>query len=224
MKFYSSIFLSLCFSLTANSNVRADSFRNAFGPRFSGTQSSTAPNNPAPKKALDAVHRWNQIAIDASGLDHTPVALGETRVFGEQLGPGRSARAMAIVHIAIFDSINAIVGGYKSYTGVDRPRGATSLDAAVAQAAHDTLIALFPSQTANFDAALAADLAAIKNKLERANGVDLGQRAAAAILAMRVGDGAATAEPRVNIDHLTSDLAGHWRQDPISLAFRRRRP
>ena len=54
---------------------------------------------------------WNRIAIDASGLDHTPVAPGETRTFGEQLGPGRASRAMAIVHIAIFDSVNAIFGG-----------------------------------------------------------------------------------------------------------------
>ncbi len=52
-------------------------------------------------------------------LDHTPVAPGEHRMFGEQLGPGRSSRAMAIVHIAIFDAINAILGGYQSYTGID---------------------------------------------------------------------------------------------------------
>jgi len=37
----------------------------------------------------------NRLAIDASGLDHTPPAAGEARVFGEQIGPGRSARAMA---------------------------------------------------------------------------------------------------------------------------------
>src|SRR5689334_5852920 len=31
--------------------------------------------------------RWNEIAINASGVDHTPVAPGENRVFGEQVGP-----------------------------------------------------------------------------------------------------------------------------------------
>ena len=35
---------------------------------------------------------------------------------------------------------------------------AASVDAAIAQAAHDTLISLFPSQAASFDAALAEDL------------------------------------------------------------------
>jgi hypothetical protein len=49
---------------------------------------------------VDLVRRWNSIAINASGLDHTPVAPGENRVFGEQHGPGRSSRAMVIVHIA----------------------------------------------------------------------------------------------------------------------------
>src|SRR5438477_7384809 len=30
------------------------------------------------------VRHWNEVAIDASGLDHTPVANGEVRGFGEQ--------------------------------------------------------------------------------------------------------------------------------------------
>ena len=62
--------------------------------------------------------RWNNVAIDASGLDHTQVPAGDPRVFGEQLGPGRSAKAMAIVHIAMFDAINAIEGGFRSFTGI----------------------------------------------------------------------------------------------------------
>src|SRR5688572_30915856 len=57
-------------------------------------------SRPVPTDARSRLVRWNQIAIDASGVDHTPVHDGETRVFGEQLGPGRSARAMAIIHIA----------------------------------------------------------------------------------------------------------------------------
>ena len=108
------------------------------------------------------MHHWNAIAIDASGLDHTPVAPGENRVFGEQLGPGRSSRAMAIVHIAMFDAVNAIVGGYQSYTGLAPARDGTSMKAAIAQAAHDTLVALFPSQRASFDEQLAEDLSRIR--------------------------------------------------------------
>ena len=215
MKLFSPFALAAAICLCAGANARADSFRDAFGPRFCNAQ--TINPNQSPKKALDSLHRWNEIAVNASGLDHTPVAPGDTRVFGEQLGPGRSSRAMAIVHIAIFDSVNALLGGYNSYTGMQAGRGPISMDAAIAQAAHDTLVALYPSQADRFDTLLADDLALIKNKNEKANGIDLGQRAAAAILAMRVGDGAQVPEPRVNIDHPTSDLAGHWRQDPISL-------
>jgi len=50
------------------------------------------------------------------------------------------------------------------------------------------LVALFPSQASAFDSLLADDLAKISNKNERANGVSLGQRAAAAILALRAND------------------------------------
>src|SRR5207248_2035660 len=185
IKVSSAIFLALCLSLS--NNARATSFSDFFGPRFSSAQ--TARTNQSPKNALDSIHRWNQIAIDASGLDHTPLALGEVRTFGEQLGPGRASRAMAIVHIAIFDSINAVLGGYQSYSGIQPVKPPVSLDAAVAQAAHDTLASLYPSQAPAFDSLLADDLAKISNKNERTNGVSLGQRAASAILALRASDG-----------------------------------
>src|SRR4029077_8490661 len=99
---------------------------------------------------------------------HTPLAPGELRTFGEQLGPGRASRAMAIVHIAMFDSVNAVLGGYQSYSGINSPEGSISLDAALAQAAHDTLAFLSPSQAAKFDSFLGDDLASIHNKNQRA--------------------------------------------------------
>ena len=191
------------------------SFRNAFGERFNGNQ--PAPPLPLHHAGADPIHRWNEIAIDASGLDHTPVPPGDPRVFGEQLGPGRASRAMAIVHIAIFDTINAVDHRYHSFTGVHATHYPLSLIAAVSQSAHDTLVALYPSQTAAFNARLAEDLARVHNYHERANGIDLGRRVAAAILAQRQGDGSEIPEPRVGIDWITSDLPGHWRQDPISL-------
>ena len=190
-------------------------FNDLFGPLFHPAPGIPHPGGP--RRGLDSLHRWNVIAINASGLDHTPVAPGENRVFGEQLGPGRSSRAMAIVHIAMFDALDAVVGGYTSYTGTQAPHGPMSVDAAISQAARDTLAAMFPSQTATFDAYLAEDLAAVPNAHQRANGIDLGQRTATAILAMRLNDGSQIPEPRVGIDYFPSDQPGHWRQDPISL-------
>jgi hypothetical protein len=162
------------------------------------------------------VHHWNEIAINASGIDHTPATPGENRVFWEQLGPGRTGRAMAIVHIAIFDAVNAIAGGYQSYTGLPPAPAGTSMNAAIAEAAHDTLVALYPSQTASFDERLAEDLSQIQDGDAKANGIDLGRRAAAAILALRADDGSLPADPGVGVDFITSDEPGKWRQDPVS--------
>ena len=124
---------------------------------------------------------------------------------------------MAIVHIAMFDALDAVVGGYTSYTGTHARTGPMSVDAAISQAARDTLAAMFPSQTPTFDAYLAEDLSAITNAHQRANGIDLGHRAATAILAMRVNDGSQVPDPTLGVDYFPSDQPGHWRQDPISL-------
>jgi hypothetical protein len=90
------------------------------------------------------------------------------------------------------------------------------LRAAVTQAAHDTLAALFPSQLESFDADLADELKPIPSGPEKAAGIDLGRRAAARTLSLREGDGANHAEPRVGVDFITSNDPGKWRQDPVS--------
>jgi hypothetical protein len=207
----------LCFAIPTLAAQPYDGQRDAFGPLFGLAPHTQLSPRHGPRQGIDAVRRWNEIAINATGLDHTPVALGENRVFGEQLGPCRAARAMAIVHIAMFDAVNAVVGEYQSYTGVRAPRGAVSLYAAVSQAAHDTLAALFPSQAAAFDNSLAQDLGRENNLKGKTNGVQLGRTAAAAILTLRATDGSQHLEPRVGVDFFTSNLPGHWRQDPISL-------
>src|SRR6266498_510684 len=156
MKKVSMFLLGSVLSVLTFAAVLDNGFNAAFGPLF-----QPAPHVPplvGPAQGLDSLHRWNVIAINASGLDHTPTASGENRVFGEQLGPGRASRAMAIVHIAIFDAVNAIAGGYQSYSGLPSARAGASMSAAIAQAAHDTLAALYPSQAASFDARLSADL------------------------------------------------------------------
>ena len=196
-------------------------FDEAFGPRIHPGAQLAQPNTKhRPRHVLDravAVRDWNQIAIDASGLDHTPS--DASHVFGHQLGPGRSSRAMAIVHLAIFDVVNAVEGGYRSYTGLGPTRGGTSISAAVAQAAHDTLVALFPSQEAKLDAFLAEDLSEIPDGQLKTNGIALGQRAAAAVLAARATDGSQHEELTMGTgpdNFHTSNDPGKWRQDPIS--------
>jgi hypothetical protein len=193
---------------------------NAWGPNYSSL-TEAKPLSIAARLAAEpgsGLHHWNTIAVNASGLDHTPLGPGEVdRVFGEQLGPGRASRAMAIVHIAIFEAVNAISGGYKSYTGLPRARFGTNMNAAIAQAAHDTLVAMFPSQTPGFDQLLIDDLNQIPFSQSKLDGINLGRRAALSILTLRASDGSQHPEPRVGIEFITSNLPGKWRQDPISL-------
>ena len=98
----------------------AGGFSQFWGPLYTYPAPNLGARGVPPPDPVgqDAMHHWNRIAIDSAGLDHTPVAEGDPRIFGEQLGPGRSSRAMAIVHIAIFDAVNAIAKRYRSYTGI----------------------------------------------------------------------------------------------------------
>jgi hypothetical protein len=132
------------------------------------------------------------------------------------MGPHRTSRAFAIVHIAIFDAVNAIAGGYQSYTGLPAAKGNVSLNAAIAQAAHDALVALYPSQTSSFDELLAEDLDLIRDGPAKRRGIALGSRAAAAILALRANDGSQFAEQHYGSEYLPVPGPGKWRQDPIA--------
>jgi len=186
----------------------------ALGPQYQAQPGAVASAVALARAPQSALAHWNAIAVDASGLDHTPVATGEQRVFGEQLGPARASRAMAIVHIAMFEAVNAVVPRYRSYAGVT-PIAHASMEAAMAQAARDTLVALFPSQSATFDQHLADELGAVRSRVPREAGIELGHRAAAAILALRADDGSDVAEPRLGVNFFTSNGPGNWRQDPI---------
>src|SRR6266404_706474 len=108
----------LTFALSAFAGDVSDGHHDAYGPLYTVAPQLDSAIRQGRRKGLDAVRRWNQITIDASGLDHTPPAIGENRVWKEQLGPGRASRAMAIVHIAMFDTVTAVLGEYQSYTGV----------------------------------------------------------------------------------------------------------
>ena len=104
--------------------------------------------------------------------------------------PPRALIRLAMVHLAIYDAVNAIEGapfeGYASVPSVDRP---ASEEAAAATAAHDVLVALFPAQATDLDAKYATSLAALHEDDAKANGIVVGHQAASAILIKRAGDG-----------------------------------
>ena len=154
------------------------------------------------------VREWNAMAVDASGFDHS--ALGH----GEQAGPTRASRAMAIVHIAMHDACQSIQGRYETYLPQESVRQDASLEAAIAQAAHDTLIVLFPSQTPGFETVLERTLAKLEDGPQKEAGIEAGRRAAAAIIAERFQDGS---EPEVQTgDYIYGVMPGEFRPDPFS--------
>jgi hypothetical protein len=195
-------------------------FEDDWGRRYQNNGNQVVIQQHPFRPGLNASERlkhWNEVAIDASGLDHTPNQPGDTYQFGAQLGPGRASRAMAIVHIAIFEAVNAIDGKYESYVGLEPIDKHASMECTIAQAAHDTLCQMFPSQAPSFNQLLTEELNDIADSEAKSKGVEIGQAAAAAILALRSNDGSQIPEPRLGIDWFTSDDVGRWRQDPISL-------
>ncbi len=118
-------------------------------------------------------------------------------------------RSLAIVHVAMFDALNSFDFRYMPYAArVDVPSGA-SPDAAAAQAAHDVLVALFPTQRPIFDAALTTALSVLPADAAQ-GGARVGAAAARAILDLREGDG----WYRVPPPYILPSLAGYWQPAP----------
>jgi hypothetical protein len=103
--------------------------------------------------------------------------------------PFVQSRTMAMVHVAMFETINAVDARYTPYKVKAVATLGTSAEAAAAVAAHDVLVSLLPDQAAGLDAKLDISLVRLTDPGVRASSLALGQRVAAAILALRAGDG-----------------------------------
>jgi hypothetical protein len=96
---------------------------------------------------------------------------------------------MAMVHVAMFETINSVDVRYTPYKVKAVASLGTSAEAAAAVAAHDVLVSLYPEQTSALDAKLDISLVRLTDPGVRASSLALGQRVAAAILALRADDG-----------------------------------
>ena len=125
--------------------------------------------------AADLVLQWNEVMLDA--------------IRATNMNPPRASRAMAIVHTAIYDAVNAIERTHEVYAVDVFASPLASVDAAVSAAAHATLSSLFPTQAGAFDSKLDESLAGIPDGLAEDLGVALGQDVATQLLTLRAGDG-----------------------------------
>jgi hypothetical protein len=173
----------------------------AFGPASATPRGAPAPQPETATLSATPVIDWSNEARRAI----VPAAAGAEN-FGNKF-PGEAAVYMGIVHAAIYDAAVAIEGGYEPYAGpYDPPLTApadTSAESAIATATYRTLVGLYrrlpppsnaivgldPAQRPILDADYAAYMSAIPDGEEKTNGIVLGERVAAAMLAKRANDG-----------------------------------
>lgn len=157
----------------------------------------------------DAAFFWNAVLLDALLRDDR-----KPKPQREQGGVPRASRAAAIVHAAIHDAVNGVDRRYTPYLVQDRAQRGASPDSAAAGAAHTTLIGLYPSQRADFDAKLAEYLGSLP-----ADGRDLGVRFGTAVgnalLLARQDDGR-NSRNQGDPPYLEKPTPGEWRRDPIA--------
>jgi hypothetical protein len=148
---------------------------------------------------MDSILFWNQVALEANRISHT-------NGMDEQTGPTMSSRALAIVHLAMYDAYAGIIddpANLPRYIANPPSLGAGSEDAAVAAAAHATLSDLFPSQRPFFDLMLAG--AGDPTDPGHLFGLAVAQ----VILADRAADPGGTSP-----GYIASDIRGMHRPDP----------
>ena len=118
------------------------------------------------------------------------VAIGAEK----QLANALWTRNLAVMHVAMFEAVNAIDGRYKPYKLALPAEKTASKDAAAAAAAHAVLISLYPDQKPKLDEALQASLATVAADGARTKGIELGKKAAEGIIVLRVDDGSNATE------------------------------
>ena len=173
------------------------------------------PVSLAPPAGGDAVTVWNANA----GVAATAACLAPLN------NPLHESRIYAMMHVAVHDAVNAIERRSRPYAFDAQAAAGASPDAAVAAAARDVLVALIAqlplelhtqacidAGLATVQTAYAAALAAIPDGQAKAQGIAVGQAAAAAILDLRANDGAVG--PFLNFDCPQETRPGEYQCTP----------
>src|SRR5215470_12147435 len=151
-----------------------------FGSAFSLCLTLAATAGVPDALAADMITDWG-----ARGL-----AIGAEK----QLPNARYTRDLALLHVAMFEAVNAIERRYQPYKLDLAGDKVASKDAAAAAAAHAVLTTLFPDQKTKLDQELQSSLAAVKDEDGKNKGVELGKKAAAGIIDLRKDDGSSAQE------------------------------
>lgn len=149
--------------------------------------------------SADVVTDWNQVTLNA--------------IRTQRATPQIASRALAMVHVAMYDAVNGITHTHTPYLVSSKAPGVASIEAAALAAARDTLNSLFPTQQVTFEAAYQQSLSGIRNGKPKTAGLAWGSSVAAAVIAARANDGAF-----VTVPYTPGTNAGDWQPTPPAFA------
>ena len=129
---------------------------------------------------------------------------GTESTSGGQQSRGRAADAYQSARDRTYSAYLTDVPGTKN----------ASIEAAAAQAAHDVLVGLYPTRASIFDTEFAASIEGI-DQYRVLQGVRVGQRVAAAMLAVRANDGWSVTPPAYNLP----STPGNWQPTSVPATF-----
>jgi hypothetical protein len=142
-----------------------------------------------------AILTLNVWAADSAVAQDNPVIqwnktlLTIVRTPGAQPATIHPTRSFAIMHAAMYDAVNSIVGTHTPYlVRLEHVSRRASQDAAAASSAHETLVALYPMFQATIDSQLEQSLAQIPDGKDKDEGVVIGKVVADGILELRSDD------------------------------------
>jgi hypothetical protein len=131
--------------------------------------------------SADVVTSWNSAALAAIRTNNTP--------------PPVASRALAILHVSIYDAVNGISRRHEPYLVESTVQASASEVAAASAAALRVLTTLFPAQTSQFAALHQTMVQAIKDGPQKRSGLTWGGLVADRILMSRANDGSDAVEP-----------------------------
>jgi PAP2 superfamily len=135
----------------------------------------------AVRASADVVTSWNSAALAAIRANSTP--------------PPVASRALAILHVSIYDAVNGISRRHEPYLVESTVQASASDIAAGSAAALRVLTALFPAQAPQFTALHQTIVQAVKEGPQKQAGLTWGGLVADRILASRANDGSDAVVP-----------------------------
>jgi hypothetical protein len=219
--------------------------RGAFGGRFEDASLGSLASVKAPTPAKGGAMRtftssicvcfltlslvwsafvWADVVTDWNANASKPASTGCIDALNE-------SRMYAMMHIAIHDAVNAIDRRFQPYILDPPEKSGASVEAAVATAAHDVLIAVLDQLSLEpvsgclseamkvVDDDYTAAIDDIEDGDPKTRGKDIGHAAAAVVLALRVADGSDT--PFFDFGYPDGTKPGEYRSptgSPLALA------